>query len=111
MTDLNTSPMSNDDIASKLHDVLEILDTVYDTLVSGTNDELITSIDEATESVASALWLIHKEVQSRVIRESYEGSVCPDCGEEIPTDVVNGKACENCGHVFVDPRLNDDIGA
>ena len=110
MTELNTKPMSNDDIACKLHDVLEILDGVYDTLVGGTNDELITCIDEATESVASALWCIHKEVQSRVIRESYEGSVCPDCGDDIPTDVVNGQTCENCGHTFVDPRLNDDAG-
>ena len=75
----NNNPMSNDDIACKLHDVLEILDNVCDTLVGGTNDELITSIEEATESVSSALWLIHKQVQSRVIRESYEGSVCPDC--------------------------------
>ena len=110
MTSTNTKPMSNDDIACKLHDVLETLDGVYDTLVSGTNDELITCIDEATESVASALWFIHKQVQSRVIRESYEDSVCPDCGEDIPTDVVNGQACENCGHTFVDPRLNDDAG-
>lgn len=111
MTELNTKPMSNDDIACKLHDVLETLDSVYETLVGGTNDELITCIEEATESVASALWFIHKQVQSRVIRESYEDSVCPDCGEDIPTDVVNGQACENCGHTFVDPRLNDDAGA
>ena len=111
MTSETNQPMSNDDIGCKLHDVLEILEGVYDTLVGGTNDELITSIDEATESISTALWHIYKEVQSRVIRESYENSVCPDCGEDIPTNVVDGQACENCGHGFFDPRLNNDAGA
>ena len=98
--------MSNDDIACKLHDVLEILNGVYETLIGGTNDELMIAINEAEESVSSALLLIHKEVESRIIRESYDNAECPDCGEAIPTTVVDGQACENCGHVFYDPRLH-----
>ena len=34
------------------------------------------------------------------IKNSYEDGVCPDCGEEIPDDVVDGQECENCDHVF-----------
>ncbi len=34
------------------------------------------------------------------IKDSYEDGICPDCGEEIPDDVVEGQACENCEHAF-----------
>jgi len=86
--------------------MLETLNGIYETLVGGTNDELITCVSEAEESIASALWFIHKEVESRIIRDSYEDGVCPDCDESIPTNVRHEEACTNCGHVFYDPRLN-----
>jgi DNA-directed RNA polymerase subunit RPC12/RpoP len=35
-----------------------------------------------------------------VIVAAYPDGKCPDCGEEIPDDVEEGDACENCGHVF-----------
>lgn len=34
------------------------------------------------------------------IKNSYEDGICPDCGEDIPDDVVEGQACENCEHAF-----------
>lgn len=38
---------------------------------------------------------------------SYEGGVCPDCGEAIPHDVIDGASCENCGHVFYEHKQTD----
>lgn len=103
----NTNPMSNDDIACRLHEMLETLDDVlHDTLIGGANDEIIRSIRKAKWSISNALYNIHKEVESRIIRESYEDGICPDCGVVIPTDVEHEAACTNCGHVFYDPRLN-----
>lgn len=46
-------------------------------------------------------------LNSEEIKASYPDGVCPDCGDEIPTDVVDGDACSNCGHVFVVPRPDD----
>ena len=34
------------------------------------------------------------------IKDNYPEGECPDCGDPIPTDVVDGGECENCGHVF-----------
>ena len=38
--------------------------------------------------------------------QAYDG-ICPDCGEDIPTDVVEGQECANCGHSFHPIREND----
>lgn len=103
----NTNPMSNNDIACSLHGILETInDVLHDTLIGGANDEIITSIRKAKWAISHALHNIYKEVESRIIRESYEDGICPDCGVVIPTDVEHETACTNCGHVFYDPRLN-----
>lgn len=34
------------------------------------------------------------------VKDAYENGVCPDCGEEIPDEAVQGQACSNCGHAF-----------
>lgn len=34
--------------------------------------------------------------------KSYPRGECPDCGEPIPKDVVEGEACCNCGHIFTE---------
>ena len=34
------------------------------------------------------------------IKLSYDDGVCPDCGLEIPDDVVEGQGCANCEHAF-----------
>lgn len=41
------------------------------------------------------------------IKESYENGKCPDCGENIPDDVVDGQECLHCGHVFCETRPDD----
>lgn len=46
--------------------------------------------------------------ESAEIIASYEDGVCPDCGETIPVNVVNGSQCDNCEHVFYLPRPTDD---
>ena len=46
--------------------------------------------------------------ESISIIRSYQDGVCPDCGLEIPLEVVAGQACQNCGHVFVPPHPSDD---
>lgn len=43
-----------------------------------------------------------------MVKEFYEGGVCPDCLEEIPDDYEEGDECDNCGHVFYGLRDNDD---
>jgi len=45
--------------------------------------------------------------ESQRIRKSYPDEECPDCGEPIPKNVVDGQACKNCGHVYYLPREND----
>jgi len=42
------------------------------------------------------------------IKSSYPNGECPDCGEEIPSDVCTGDACSNCEHVFSEQRKSDD---
>lgn len=37
----------------------------------------------------------------------YDGGVCPDCGEEIPPQAVDGSECSNCEHVFVASRSDN----
>lgn len=39
---------------------------------------------------------------SNAVRNSYPNKECPDCGENIPYDVIDGEECENCGHIFYD---------
>lgn len=36
--------------------------------------------------------------ESELVANHYPA--CPDCGSEIPDDMVRGEECENCGHVF-----------
>jgi len=36
------------------------------------------------------------------VKAAYENGRCPDCGEDIPEDVMHGQACSNCEHVFFD---------
>lgn len=42
------------------------------------------------------------------IKDSYPNGICPDCGNDIPDDVVSGQECAECGHVFTEERPNDD---
>ena len=37
------------------------------------------------------------------IKDSYPNNECPDCGQDIPDDVVEGDECSNCSHVFYMP--------
>ena len=39
-----------------------------------------------------------------IVKEAYEGGVCPDCHQVIPNDVVDGQACANCDFVFRAPE-------
>ena len=35
----------------------------------------------------------------------YPDGCCPDCGEPIPDDCVDGQACSNCEHAFFYPKF------
>jgi hypothetical protein len=37
---------------------------------------------------------------SKNIKDSYPDGKCPDCGEQISVDIIDGDKCPNCGHVF-----------
>ena len=41
--------------------------------------------------------------------QAYNG-LCPDCGEDIPTNVVEGQECTNCEHSFFPITECDDEG-
>lgn len=45
-----------------------------------------------------------KPIPLNPVKDAYENGECPDCGEDIPDDVVNGQGCERCEHVFCLPR-------
>lgn len=34
------------------------------------------------------------------MKDSYPGGKCPDCGDLISDNVIDGDKCPNCGHVF-----------
>ena len=38
--------------------------------------------------------------EAEQIRQQYTDGECPDCGDPIPDDMVDGGECSNCGHVF-----------
>lgn len=40
------------------------------------------------------------------IKDNYDNGECPDCGQPIPDDCVEGESCINCGHVFY--KIHDD---
>ena len=44
------------------------------------------------------------ESNRHTVKDDYEGGVCPDCGEPIPDDAWYGGNCENCGHVWNEPK-------
>lgn len=48
-----------------------------------------------------------EEHQANEIWQSYDG-ICPDCGEDISTEVSAGEECHNCGHVFHPAQATDD---
>jgi len=39
-------------------------------------------------------------MKKSIFAEVYDNDICPDCGENIPFDAVEGSECSNCGHVF-----------
>lgn len=41
------------------------------------------------------------------IKDLYENGECPDCGETIPDNAVDGSECVNCGHVFCELKEDD----
>ena len=48
-----------------------------------------------------------KKLKLTALQESYPYAECPDCGEGIQDDAVDGSSCSNCGHVFFSERKND----
>lgn len=45
---------------------------------------------------------------TNAVKDSYPDGICADCGEDIPDEVEDGQACENCGHVFCAEMPVDD---
>jgi hypothetical protein len=64
-------------------------------------------------------WDYFRKVQEEIIcnkcatldiLNSYEDEECPDCGEDIPKDVVDMQGCKNCDHVFTYYQPDDPEG-
>lgn len=64
-------------------------------------------IDENGKPEVSSFSNSEMETDSEKIIDAYDG-FCPDCSDDIPSDVQDGQACENCGHVFCLPQDTDD---
>lgn len=43
------------------------------------------------------------------IKAQYDDGECPDCGEGIPGNIVDGERCSNCGHVFSSSPIGPQI--
>src|SRR6185437_3380139 len=61
------------------------------------DDNYPESVEYAFKCEGEA-WINWDEVSR--IKLSYDESKCPDCQERIPSDIVEGGECGNCGHVF-----------
>lgn len=70
----------------------------------GFDDAVDTLLNFSKDSMGRDVILYWSDLESiepqKGIGELYEDGCCPDCGEEIPADAVDGSACSNCGHVF-----------
>jgi hypothetical protein len=70
---------------------------------------------ESKESFTSFIKACQKarEMQTQMkvnwVGNAYENAACPDCEKEIPSNAVEGNACEECGHVFHHCRPVDDV--
>jgi len=61
---------------------------------AGPMDEFLDELEaEARRDAESA------DAEDNGVWQAYDG-VCPDCGEDIPTDVVADQECANCGFIF-----------
>ena len=69
----------------------------------GVNDIAFSPEDDVVDKNHPFL-VVKTEIR---VKDAYMNGLCPDCQEEIPDDVVDGDACENCNHVFYYPRRND----
>lgn len=49
------------------------------------------------------------EAAPNVVKEAYPDGRCPDCGEPIPDNVVDGQECKRCEHTFVAFQPTDDV--
>jgi hypothetical protein len=47
-----------------------------------------------------------EEESVNIVKAQYDNGACPDCGESIPDDVVDGGECKNCGHVFWSSKMS-----
>jgi len=52
--------------------------------------------------------LLDKLGYNNPVKNSYEHCLCPDCGEDIPSNVKEGDECEDCGHAFYEAKEDDN---
>jgi len=64
--------------------------------------EVATALLDALDYNVEKHLMEHKAITNLCehVKNAYEDGVCPDCGEPIPDDAVDGVNCANCGHVF-----------
>lgn len=78
--------------------------------------EIIAEIEQDHDASIGVNWTViktHIEHMglpdlSNTVRDAYENCVCPDCGEDIPINIIDGEHCSNCGHVFTANTQLDD---
>ena len=70
----------------------------------GSEEQISDIPDFAAREVDTFLDELEQErnedlAQDNDVWQAYDG-VCPDCGTDIPTDVVEGQQCAECGFNF-----------
>lgn len=83
-------------------DIATIREQVFNAVANCCYDTLDSRLRDMTDEEYAEYGSIYGDdfSDSELIKDSYEGGVCPDCQENIPDDVMEGQECDNCGHVF-----------
>lgn len=69
----------------------------------------ISSHKDTARAKAYADFRPQKVEKIKRVRDNYDGCECPDCFLTIPYNVVDGDACKECGHVFLEDKPDDDM--
>lgn len=64
------------------------------------SDALCVEDDETYRVGEPATFTEDSPVYPFLISDLYPLGECPDCGDDIPDDAVDGTGCIHCGHVF-----------
>lgn len=99
-----------------LDEFIQVGDALYQDIEAGVQqrleeimEELGLTDDEIVGVSTGVTFNMEIEyIKGRNVKSQYKGGKCPDCGEEIPDDAIDGEDCSNCGHIFYLEREDNE---